>query len=96
MKSFVCGEGLAGSLAGRVRLTEPGDEQPGHAAGVVARVAVGAGAQVADGQEAVEEVGVQGLEAGVVVRDHDGPAAQARQTKSICPSQRLVITCSIA
>ena len=74
-------------------MTEPGDQETGHAACVVARVAVGARAYVADGvqepegirsgadlagggrgveqlsahrHEAVEEVGVQGLEAGPV------------------------------
>ncbi len=79
-------------MAGRVRLTEPCDEQADHAARVVARVAVGAGAQVADGvkepvgirsradladgcgveqlsahrHQAVEKVGEQGLEAGLI------------------------------
>ncbi len=46
----------AGSVAGRVRLTEPGDEQADHAARVVASVAVGAGAQVADGVQEPEGI----------------------------------------
>ena len=38
-------------MAGRARLAQPGDEQPGHPARVVARVAVDADAQVADGAQ---------------------------------------------
>jgi hypothetical protein len=43
-------------VAGRVRLTEPGDEETDHAARVVARVAVDAGAEVADGVQEPEGI----------------------------------------
>ena len=112
-------------MAGRVWLMEPGDEQADHAACVVARVAGGAGAQVADGvqepegigsgadlagggrgveqlsahgHEAVEEVGVQGLEAGLIGLERRGEPVLGDQEagEQVDPAGQRGVRCAAA